>query len=290
MGSTKKYFDKSNSQSSFVKYYYTGHNSESPNREKYNLISGKLNGQRCSVLFNTPGLFYKEKNFQGQPVSDGNSKKNLKDFWPQWKIMIQRVIEREEDFMIMPSLILLKICIMIVTMTLKPEGKSTCSAVGMCTCPAMHNCTELSSFSNAITPEPFGNQGDFTRVLNPQSFKYDVTKQLYRKMDNWCYELKRCTSNDTSPYKLCMEELDDDSYCKVFEKKCLYTSECKLSPTSTSYDLDDLPQCEHSFECGSGYCEMLPLAVLDRIGDEGTQPKEILRRFVCLMLFVPLSV
>ncbi len=273
--------DKSNSQNSFVKYYYTGHKSPAPNKEKYNLISGKLNGQRCSVLFNTPGLFYKEKNPQGQPVSDKNSKKNLKDFWASmedYDSKSERVDRGFVDYNIWdPS----------QKMydgnddSANPKGKSTCSAVGMCVCPAQHNCTELSSYGNAIIPEPFGNQGNFTRVLNPQTFKYNLNNQLYKKMDNWCYELKPCASSDTSPYKFCMDEMDDNDYCKIYERKCLYTSECKLPPTSTSYDLDDLPQCEHSFECGSGYCELLPLKVMDRIGDGGTTTQGNLKK-VCM--------
>ena len=74
--------DKSDRRTSFVKYAYPANtNIEMFEREKYTLKSGKELGARCSLLFNTPGLFYSVIDQNGNPKADGSTKSHLAEFW-----------------------------------------------------------------------------------------------------------------------------------------------------------------------------------------------------------------
>ena len=257
------------------------------NREKYNLMSGKNRGERCNTVFNTPGLFYKKFDNNGNPtggwVNGVRTKINLRKFWDSmpdydsdedkesrgfkdgsWtRLSSERMYHSNDD-------------------SSSPDGKSTCSAVGMCICKQSTQCTELSTFYNITVPEPFGNQGTTTRVRDPNNFNYDLSQARFTKKNNWCYELRGCSGNDKSPYSLCVDDGNSSSYCSGLENRCLYTAECKLKTTETSFDTMNLPPCEHSFECGSGYCEKIPNDIIQRVNGIGATIPAGFSRKVCL--------
>ena len=254
--------------------------------EKYNLKTGKNRGERCSTVFNTPGLFYKKFNNNGNPtggwIAPGvRAEGNLTKFWDSmpgydtdsekedkgfkdgsgtW-LSSRRMYHSNDD-------------------SSSPDGKSTCSAVGMCVCKQTTQCTELSSFYNITIPEPFGNQGTYTRVRDPDDFNYDISKPRFTKKNNWCYKLDNCQAGDESPYAKCIDDGNTSSYCGGLENRCLYTAECKLKTTETSYDTMNLPTCEHSFECGSGYCENFLM----------TYSKELMALVLCRLVLITKSV
>lgn len=263
--------DKSTRRTSFTTYAYPANtNYDQFEREKYTLKSGKVLGERCSLLINTPGLFYTKKDKNGNPKADGTTKGHLQAFWKS----IQSLDEKEErvkrgfadNIAVDPS----KRMYDSNDDSTNPKGQSTCSALGMCACGVGLSCTEVSSFSGITEPEPFGNQGDYTRVVSENNFYFDLNKSSYKKKDNWCYTLKTCESGDESPRKKCLDDGREAHWCEDIDNRCLYTSACKLPVTSVSYNTDNLPTCEHSFECGSGYCEQLPDSILKKIGDGDT--------------------
>jgi len=263
--------DKSDRRTSFIKYVYPANtNIGMFEREKYTLKSGKALGERCSLLINTPGLFYSEIDKNGNAKADGSTKSHLADFWKSIHSLDSKSKRVRKGFADNIAIDPSKRMYNSDDDSTRPRGQSTCSALGMCACKGGFSCTELSSFSGILEPEPFGNQGDFTRVGNPRIFPYDINKNAYKKKDNWCYSLKTCESGDDSPRKKCLDDGRESHWCEDIENRCLYTSKCKLPVTSISYDTDNLPTCEHSFECGSGYCEQLPDSILEKIGEGDT--------------------
>ena len=256
------------------KYAYPGFangNEDSYLKEKFNLKSGRDKTNRCSILFNTQGLFYKDFNNSGNPTAGVKSRLNLRDFWNSMddydsdanlesRGFRDRLTGRASRQMWSSG----------------GGGNDTCGALGMCVCKQSLNCTELSTFYNVTNPVGVGSNPAATRVKNPSEFKYDLTDSKFTRMNNWCYKIKPCDGSDKSPKKVCEEE--GGTNCNAYSSNCLYTSECKLKTTNTNYDSQNLPSCNHSFECGSGYCEKLPQSIKDRIrGDVN-----IANRKVCL--------
>ncbi len=244
-------------------------------KERYNLRSGKNLGARCNILFNTPGLFYKDFNNFGNPDQGGGTGVNLSRFWDSM-LDYDTKKEREAVGFHKGKKRFAKQMFHFSDDNGNDKNRSTCSAVGMCVCKQEYNCTELSSFYNATNPVGVGSNPQATRVKNPNNFKYDLTKNKYIRKNNWCYQINPCDPGHKSPKKLCEDNNGDN--CGQWTDKCLYTAECKVKTTETNYSNENLPSCNHSFECGSGYCEKLPQTVIDRVEGDVTVPN----RKVCL--------
>lgn len=256
------------------KYAYPGFsngNEESYLKEKYNLKSGTNKTNRCSILFNTPGLFYKDFNNSGNPTAGVKSRLNLRDFWKSMEDYDSDSNLESRGFRDLSTGRASR-----QMYSSSGGGGDTCGALGMCVCKKSLNCTELSTFYNVTNPVGVGTTPTATRVKNSNNFKYDLSNSDFSRMDNWCYKIKPCDGTDKSPKKLCEDH--GGSNCGSWSQNCLYTTECKLKTTETNYDSINLPSCNHSFECGSGYCEKLPQSIKGRIQGDVTIPN----RRVCL--------
>jgi hypothetical protein len=146
----------------------------------------------------------------------------------------------------------------------KPRGKSTCEVLGLCPCGHKNRCMALDTLSNIEAVTQIGSQ-EYRRTKNssfPKTFKLDT----YKKLDDGCYEIRKCDGNDDGDIKkTCKayyeEEGENNSYyseevinslCSKYKNECLWQIKCKNPP---SKPMGDVEICHYDFQCGSGYCQ-----------------------------------